>query len=306
MFWLKQNYDFGETLGGDEIRHTFKLKNIGQKPLKIDKVEESCACTATIVSKDEIPPGEFGRIEAVLKVPSENRQVEESIRVYTNDPIRSQVTLTLKGTAFVPITTFPSRLLLGSIQSKTPITKSLTIHQKGATRILGVRTDSEHLKATIVSATADPIMRVEVTLLESVLSGTFSYNLLVDYQYRGQETTHEVAVFGEVLGTFTVSPKRLLFGLIRDKSVVSKTVSIWHLNDQPFKITSVASNSAYVTTQVTSYTEGIGYQLTATVQPDAPAGELSGEILVRTDSTIQSMIRVPFSGIIPSLPESTD
>ena len=298
-------YDFGEVLGGGEIRHTFKLKNIGQKPLQIAKVEESCACTATIVSKDEIPPGEFGIIETVLKVPSENRQVEESINVYTNDSIQSRVTLILKGTAFVPITTFPSRLLLGSIHPKTSITKSLTIHQKGATQILAVRTDSDHLKATIVSTKVDPITRVEVALLESAPPGTFSHNVLVDYQYKGKETTHEVLVFGEVLGAFTVSPKRFFFGLIRDKSAVSKTVSISSLNDQPFKITSVESDSAYVITKVTQG-DKIGYQLTATVQPDAPAGELSGEILVETDNIAQPTIRVPFSGIIPSLSESTD
>ena len=293
-------YDFGEVLGGSEIRHTFKLKNIGQKPLKIAKVEESCACTATIVSKDEIPPGEFGIIEAVLKVPSENRQVEESISVYTNDPIQSQVTLTLKGTAFVPITTFPSRLFIGSIPPKTSIKKSLTIHQKGETQILAVRTDSDHLKAAIVSTKADPITRVEVTLLESAPPGTFSYNLFVDYRYEGKEATYEVLAFGEVLGAFTVSPKRFFFGLVEDKRMVSKTVAISSVNDQPFKITSVESNSAYVTTKVASQGDGVGYQLTATVQPEAPAGELSGEILVKTDSIIQPVIRMPFSGIIPS------
>ena len=293
-------YDFGEALGGSEIKHTFRLKNIGQKSLKIERVEQSCACTATLVSKDEIPPGQFGIVEAVLKVPSENRQVEESINVYTNDPVQNRVTLILKGSAFVPITTFPSRLLLGSIQSKTPITKSLTVHQKGETRILGVRTDSDHLKATVVSAKADQITKVEVALLESAPVGPFSHNLLVGYQYEGKEATHEVMVFGEVLGAFTVSPKRFFFGLVEDKQAVSKTISISSLNDQPFKIASVESNSAYVTTKVASQGAGVGYQLTATVQPEAPAGELSGEILVKTNNIVQPVIRVPFSGIIPS------
>ena len=293
-------YDFGEVLGGSEIKHTFKLKNIGQKSLRIETVEQSCTCTATLVSKDEIPPGQFGIVEAVLKVPSENRQVEESINVYTNDPVQNRVTLILKGSAFVPITTFPSRLLLGSIQPKTRITKSVTIHQKGETQILGVRTNSDHLKATIGSAKADPITRVEATLLESAPAGLFSHNLLVNYQYEGKEAVHEVMVFGEVLGVFAVSPKRLFFGLIENRQEVPKTVVISSVNNQPFKITSVESNSAYVTTKVASYGDGVGYQLTATVQTEAPVGELSGEILAKTDSIVQPVIRVPFSGIIPS------
>ena len=292
-------YDFGEALGGGEIRHTFKLKNIGQKPLKIAKVEQSCACTATIVSKDEIPPGAFGVIEAVLKVPSENRQVEESINVYTNDPVQNRVTLILKGTAFVPITTFPSRLLLGSIPPKTPIAKSLTIHRKGKTQIVGVRTDSSHLRATVASAKADPIMRVEVTLLESAPVGQFSHNLLVDYRYEGKETTHDVPVFGEVLGAFTVSPKRLFFGLVRNKQTVSKTVAISSVNKHPFKITSVESNSEAVIATVEKTADEMRYHLTVTIHPEASSGELSGEILLKTSSPIQPTLRVPFFSVIP-------
>lgn len=291
-------YDFGEALGGDEVRHTFKLKNIGQKPLKITKVDESCACTATLISKDEIPPGAFGIIEAVLKVPSENRQVEESINVYTNDPTQNRVTLIFKGTAYVPITTFPPRLLIGSVQSKTGVTKSLTIHRKSNTQILGVRTDSSHLRTTIVSAKADPIMRIEVALLESAPVGQFVQNILVDYRYEGKKTTHKVMIFGEILGAFAVSPNQFFFGLVKDKQAVSKTVAISSVDKHSFKIVSVESNLAYVTTKISPRSDGIGFQLTATVQSEAPAGPLSSEILVKTDSTVQPMIQIPFSGII--------
>ena len=78
---------------------------------------------------------------------------------------------------------------------------------------------------------------------------------------------------------------------------MSKTVSISPLNDQPFKIT-VESSSAYVTTISTPQADEFGYQLTASIQPETPAGELSGEILVKTDSIVQPVIRVPFVGII--------
>ena len=137
-----------------------------------------------------------------------------------------------------------------------------------------------------------------MTLLESALPGTFSYNLLVDYQYKGKEAAHEVLVFGEVSGAFTISPKRFFFGLVRDKQASSKVVTMPSVNNQPFKITSVESSSAYVTTKVASQMAGIGYQLTTTIQPEAPAGELSGEILVKTDNAVQPTIRVPFVGII--------
>ena len=289
-------YDFGEALGGSKIRHTFKLKNVGSQPLKIVNVEQSCACTATIVSRDEIPPGALASIETVLSVPSENTSVEESINVYTNDPVQGRIALTLKGTAFVPITTFPNRLRIGSVQHKARITRSLTIHQKGKTTVLGVRTDAEYLKATLAPAKVDSVARVELTLLESAPVGQFNHNLLIDYRYEGKETTHNVPVFGDILGEFTVSPKHLFFGLV--KGTVTKTAQISSVYDHPFKITSVQPNSAYLTAAVNRQPDQMGYQLEATVLPQAPAGELSGEILMKTNSAIQPTIRVTFSGII--------
>ena len=289
-------YDFGEALGGSKIWYTFKLKNVGNQPLKIVNVEQSCACTATIVSNDEIPPGALGSIEAVLSVPSENTSVEESINVYTNDSVQGRIALTLKGTAFVPITTFPTHLRIGTVQSKTSITRSLSIHQKGKTTVLGVRTDAEYLKAILAPAKVDSVARVELTLLESAPVGQFNHNLLIDYRYEGKETTHNVPVFGDILGEFTVSPKHLFFGLV--KGTVTKTAQISSVYNHPFNITSVQPNSAYLTAAVNRQPDQVGYQLKATVLPQAPAGELSGEILMKTNSAIQPTIRVTFSGII--------
>ena len=291
-------YDFGEALGGSKIRHTFKLKNAGNQPLKIVNVEQSCACTATIVSRDEIAPDAFGSIEAVLSVPSENTSVEESINVYTNDPVQGRIAFTLKGTAFVPITTFPNRLRIGSVQHKTSITRSLTIHQKGKTTILGVRTDAEYLKAILAPAKVASVARVELTLLDSAPVGLFHHNLLIDYRYEGKETTHNVPVFGDILGEFTVSPKHLFFGLVKAEGAITKTAQISSISKKPFEITSVESSSAYLSATVNLQPHQMGYQLNATVLPQAPAGELSGEILMKTNSAIQPTIRVTFSGII--------
>ena len=293
-------YDFGTALGGSRIKHTFKLKNTGSEILKIFKVERTCKCTATIVSQDEIPPGQYGAIEAVLKVPSENREVEERIYAYTNSPAQNRISLTFSGTAFLPISTFPDQVFFGKVSSRRTSKKMLTVHRAIGkdVRITGVRVNSPNLTANIVSNEEDEITRIEVTMLESMQVGQFTHRLSIDYNYQGKKATHEISVIGEVLGAFSVSPRNLFFGLVTSAETVTKSVKISSINSQPFNITSVQSTSKYVTARIMPQEE-IGYNLVAAIDSKAPSGKFSGEILVKTDSVIQPSIQLPFFAVIP-------
>lgn len=296
------HYDFGAAPGGSQIKHTFKIKNTGSKILKIFRVERTCKCTATIVSQDEIPPGQYGAIEAVLRVPSENREVEERIYAYTNSPAQDRISLIFKGTAFLPISTFPNQVFFGKVVPRKTSKKILTVHRAIGkdVRIIGVRVNSPYLTSKIVSNGESGITRIEVAMLESMQIGQFTHRLSIDYSYKSRKATHEIDVMGEVLGAFSVSSRNLFFGLVNSDEVATKTVRISSIDSQPFKITSVQSTSKYVTAKVTSQADEVGYQLTATIHPDTLAGTLSGEILVKTDNPVQPTIQVPFLGIIPN------
>ena len=115
-------YDFGKVLGGSEIKHTFTIKNIGQKPLKILSVTDTCACTASILTQNEIPPGKTGKVSSVLQVDSKNHLIQENILVHTDDPTQNTLKLTLKGEVFLPLTTFPERFAIGT---QNPLKKTV-------------------------------------------------------------------------------------------------------------------------------------------------------------------------------------
>lgn len=289
-------YDFGEALGGSEIRHKFTIQNIGQQPLSILSMTETCACTATMVSQRDIPAGANATIEAVLKIPSENTLVEESISVFTNDPTQNTVVLTFKGRAFVPLKTFPERLAFGNQKLvQSPLTKRISLHLRSEVEILGVRTDSEHLRAKL---SVGQLPHVELQLLPTMPIGQFSHRLLVDYRYGGKETTHDVSVFGEVLGAFRVTPKQFFFGMVKSAETVSKTATISSIDDKPFKILSVEPSVQELVANTTKSTNGASYRITTTIDSKLRPGELSGEVVIETNCTLQSTIRIPFFGII--------
>ena len=290
-------YDFGKVLGGSEIKHTFKIKNIGQKPLKIISVTETCACTATLLSQDEILPRKTGDISTVLTVPSGNRRIEERLLVFTDDPVQNTLTLTLKGEAFIPMRTFPTVIALGNKSPlQDPVTRQVSLHIEDEVKIRSVRSESEHLTATLKPKGGIP--HVVVQILPTLPVGQFSHRILIDYTYKGQQTTHKFFVFGQVLGEFKVTPNRLFLGLIKDPAAVSKTFTIFSRDAQPFQITSVRSNTKTANVTVNKSDGKTSYQVTLTLAQKAEPGELKGDVIINTSSSVQPTVRIPFFGII--------
>ncbi|MDB9721336.1 DUF1573 domain-containing protein [Winogradskyella sp.] len=60
---LKKEYDFGKSFYGDTISYKFFIKNLYDIPYKIDAVGESCGCTKSIYTKNQVSKGEFAEIE---------------------------------------------------------------------------------------------------------------------------------------------------------------------------------------------------------------------------------------------------
>src|SRR5262245_42554051 len=59
-------YRFGKVKEGDEVSHTFKIKNEGAAELVIHNVSPACGCTASDFSK-KLSPGEEGKVTLSVK-----------------------------------------------------------------------------------------------------------------------------------------------------------------------------------------------------------------------------------------------
>lgn len=92
----KTVFDYGTVKVGADGHRVFTIKNTGDKPLIISKVQASCGCTTPEVTKDPIMPGKT----AELKVGYNTTLVgpfTKIIEVYSNDAETSRATITIKG-----------------------------------------------------------------------------------------------------------------------------------------------------------------------------------------------------------------
>lgn len=101
------NVDMGKMAGATNGEVEFKFTNAGKSDLLVRNVKATCGCTAVQQGLAGVPikPGESSSIKAVFSSGSYKGKVTKTIYVYTNDPKKSEVVLTLTADVDAPAAT---------------------------------------------------------------------------------------------------------------------------------------------------------------------------------------------------------
>ena len=91
----KTQYNFGQVIEGKVVDHIFTFKNNGDAPLTISEVKTSCGCTAALLSKKELAPGEEGELKVELNTANRSGRMSRNITIISNDPKEPQKHLTI-------------------------------------------------------------------------------------------------------------------------------------------------------------------------------------------------------------------
>jgi len=93
----KTTFDYGTVKSGADGHRFFTVKNTGDKPLIISKVQASCGCTTPEWSQDPIMPGKTAQIKVGYNTTIVG-PFTKIIEVYSNDPDNSRSVINIKGT----------------------------------------------------------------------------------------------------------------------------------------------------------------------------------------------------------------
>ena len=93
----KTTFDYGNVKAGADGHRFFVVKNTGDKPLIISKVQASCGCTTPEWSQDPIMPGKTAQIKVGYNTTIVG-PFTKIIEVYSNDPANSRSVINIKGT----------------------------------------------------------------------------------------------------------------------------------------------------------------------------------------------------------------
>lgn len=92
----EKEFDLGKIDEGVQVRHVFKIKNIGKRSLYINKTESTCGCTVPTLKKKSIEPGETVDLDVLMDTSMKQGSVSKQITIHSNDPLHRKAIIFLK------------------------------------------------------------------------------------------------------------------------------------------------------------------------------------------------------------------
>lgn len=172
--------EFGTIFRGELLNTKFTIYNHGQSDLTIQKITNSCQCTASSFTIDGktwieaelrdatqlgvLSPGEEALLEvkmrtAIATTPGKDAAISKAIRIYSNDPNRRVMNLELNATMISPFTIEPTTIDFGVVHKGTRAKRSAVIWSDtlGDFPITGATSPSpEFVTVTATRVATDP------------------------------------------------------------------------------------------------------------------------------------------------------
>jgi len=153
---VEDTWDFGSIPKGGIVVHTYKIKNVGQDTLVIEKVKPTCGCTLAPLSSNSIPPGGDANLTAIFNSEKFNGRVSKQIHIDTNDPIKPYLKVTFTAIINNPlltITSEPADVDFGAIKPGTKAEQKLKITNSENKPVkLAVIEQANSVKASIANS----------------------------------------------------------------------------------------------------------------------------------------------------------
>lgn len=83
--FLDSNFYLGSVEQGAIAEKKFRIKNVGDADLVINDITTTCGCTAALIDKKLLSPGETGTLEVTILTSGKRDLIEKKIVLQTND-----------------------------------------------------------------------------------------------------------------------------------------------------------------------------------------------------------------------------
>jgi hypothetical protein len=162
----------GEVYVGDAGYGELTIRNTGDAPLIISKIEKSCGCTATFMAEEDkiIQPGAESKLKVELrpnKTQSGTDVFTKIITIVSNDPYKSNLRVGVECIAKIGVEANPSNLLIDEPGLKVG--------------------ESRTMEVEVASANAEPFQITDVEIPENAA-------LTVNYDKETKQISHKLSV----------------------------------------------------------------------------------------------------------------
>lgn len=289
------SHDFGTVGQSQSVKHVFKFKNAGDATLVISNVRTTCGCTATLLSKKELAPGEEGDVEVTFSTGTRGGPNKKSIMVYSNDPQQPMAKLDISANVLVPVEVRPPRLYW-------PVKRN-----QEAIRTIELLYVPEHKFNILELKGTSPAFTVSAR----PKNDGDSHGYFIDIKYDGSlplgrytdvitiHTDHpqyqqlRVRLDGKVEGPVTVLPDSVAIGVVQKGQIPTRTIQIFSPEKKDFEVIEIQPTSPLISAQMKKDAASNRYQVNVTLSDAPPQGTFSEKLIVKTNHPDERVVEVP-------------
>ncbi|HMO01573.1 MAG TPA: DUF1573 domain-containing protein [Oligoflexia bacterium] len=237
-------FNFGEIVEGDLVRHSFEVKNEGDSELILYRILTGCGCLHNSAINLPIPPKGSSNIEITFFSEGLTGNQDKLIKVFTNQPDSQSNSSTswhylyLRGKVKPLILAEPTKLFLGKLprnsdQLKKEYNFKIKLNSKKAGLIKEIFTPSKFI---VLKTTNILPMEAEfsISFVDKLPIGELRDRIVVLLE-GGQTNSFNIPVYANFVGAVDFEPPVVSFGLIEDKNrPISKTIAVnYNSEDAP-------------------------------------------------------------------------
>lgn len=91
-------FDFGRVLPQRTLRKEFRLRNLGDETLVIERISRSCRCTEAVADVLSLDPGASTPLRVKLETRNASGRIEARVLLSSNDPETPLLEILLRAT----------------------------------------------------------------------------------------------------------------------------------------------------------------------------------------------------------------
>jgi hypothetical protein len=92
------SFDFGKVKAQRTLRKEFRVLNLGERDLVIERISRSCGCTAATADAMTLAPGASTTLRVSVETRNSSGDIEHRVLVRSNDPEMPSLQIRLRAT----------------------------------------------------------------------------------------------------------------------------------------------------------------------------------------------------------------
>jgi hypothetical protein len=291
------NMNLGTVYEGEQAVCSLRCRNAGTADLVVQGVDASCSCIVPSGQPRTLVPGEYYDMKLLFDSTGQRGEVFKVLSISSNDPVTPTLQVALTGYVKSKALRLSRRTLaLGAVETANGASETIYVPSLPSEplKVENVSSDSPFLSTSVVPSVQKglPGSIITVKLMPGAPIGEFKGKVVITTDHP-KEPRAEVPVTATVRGSVDVDRKSFFLGVLRKGQPRSASVTISTVSKDPLKIAKMDSPLNYLTVDAKPKIEGMEYVLTATLKPEAPVGNIKGDVVVHTNDPDQPEVKIP-------------